>query len=250
MNMIKQIKTTSIMALATLGFSSSMAQAQSRVLIETNMGDIYLKLYDTQAPITVQNFLGYVERGDYDNTIFHRAVNNFILQTGGFEVLPGNGILLESSLVNPVTTQAPIQNEPGISNVRGTIAMAKLGGDPNSATSQWFVNFGDNSANLDSQNGGFTVFGEVEDMTIVDQILGNRISNSSAVHGALGELPIVDADHADSSDPQNPSEVEVQDLVRISSASLISNSAPSVPEPSSSVLVLAGAGICVLRRKR
>lgn len=125
--------------------------------------------------------------------------------------------------------------------------------NPNSATSQWFVNFGDNSANsanLDSQNGGFTVFGEVEDMTIVDQILGNRISNSSAVHGALGELPIVDADHADSSDPQNPSEVEVQDLVRISSASLISNSAPSVPEPSSSVLVLAGAGICVLRKKR
>ena len=126
-------------------------------------------------PLTVANFLGYVDRGDYTNTIIHRSArtltnNPFVVQGGGFRVptvasnLPGG--------VPPTITAGPaVANEPGNTNVRGTIAMAK-GGDPNSATNQWFFNLGDNSANLDAQNGGFTTFGRVlgGGMTAVDSM--------------------------------------------------------------------------------
>ena len=107
------------------------------------------------APATVKNFLNYVEDEDYNETIIHRSVADFIVQGGGFAVEDSQVIELpvDESVVNEFSSER--------SNLEGTIAMAKLGGDPNSATNQWFFNLGDNSANLDAQNGGFTVFGQV-----------------------------------------------------------------------------------------
>lgn len=148
--------------------------AQTKVVVETNLGGIPITLYDEQAPLTVANFLGYVNRGDYNDVIFHRLVDGFVLQTGGFR----ETLVTQESLVEPIKTQFPIDNESWVSNTRGTIAMAKLSGDPDSATSQWFVNLADNSANLDTQNGGFTVFGEVTDFTTVDLISSQPVVNA------------------------------------------------------------------------
>ncbi|MFT7653709.1 MAG: cyclophilin family peptidyl-prolyl cis-trans isomerase, partial [Candidatus Azotimanducaceae bacterium] len=116
-------------------------------------------------------------------TFIHRSDPGFILQTGGFTFSDGQ--------LFDVPTDPPIQNEYDLSNIRGTLAMAKLGGDPNSATSQWFINLGDNSENLDNQNGGFTVFARVlgEGMVVADAISNVPIWDAG---GALTELPLLD----------------------------------------------------------
>ena len=137
------------------------------VVLHTNQGDIGIDLFAAETPITVDNFLNYVNDGDYDNVFFHRSVPGFIIQTGGFSTTQA---LFEGSVPSSIATDPPILNEPGISNIRATVAMAKLAEDPNSATSQFFVNLADNSSNLDNQNGGFTVFGNVADMTVPDAI--------------------------------------------------------------------------------
>ncbi len=141
------------------------AQAGTIVRISTTIGDFSIELLDDIAPITVQNFLNYVNRNDYNGTYIHRAVDNFVVQGGGYRFQ-----LFEGPI--DVPSDPPIVNEFNVSNTRGTVAMAKLDGDPNSATNQWFVNTVDNSASLDTNNGGFTVFGTVlgEGMTIVDAI--------------------------------------------------------------------------------
>ncbi len=142
---------------------------------------------DEGAPNTVQNFQNYVDRQDYDNSIIHRSVPNFVVQGGGFTV--------ENAQVDVIPTDPPIDNEfsPERSNLRGTIATAKLGGDPDSATSQWFFNLADNSQILDTQNGGFTVFGAVlgdADLAVIDAIASLPIQNFSGANPAFGELPI------------------------------------------------------------
>ena len=129
-------------------------------------GNIDLALTDQQTPQTVANFLAYIGTGSYSNNIIHRTLPGFIIQGGGF-FFPTN-----SSTLSAVGTMPPVPNEPVFSNTPGTIAMAKLGGDPNSATSQWFINVANNSANLDNQNGGFTVFGIT---------LGNGLAVAQAV---------------------------------------------------------------------
>ena len=138
------------------------------VRMQTSLGDIDIELFDTAAPQTVNNFLHYVASGAYRNTFIHRSVPGFIVQGGGFSW---------NSTTNQyggVAQNPPVANEfsASRSNVRGTIAMAKLGSDPNSATSQWFFNLSNNAANLDAQNGGFTVFGKVigNGMQVVDAI--------------------------------------------------------------------------------
>lgn len=132
------------------------------VQFQSVLGDIFVELFESQTPITTANFLRYADNNLYDNTVIHRSIAGFVVQGGGFE-FPG---------LEAINTFNPIQNEPGISNTRGTIAMAKLGGDPNSATSQWFFNLADNSGNLNNQNGGFTVFGRVlgDGMSVADAI--------------------------------------------------------------------------------
>jgi cyclophilin family peptidyl-prolyl cis-trans isomerase len=139
----------------------------------TVYGEIDVELYDTQKPGTVRNFKRLVESGAYENTFFHRLP----LTSGGAPIVAqGGGFFVTNAgdtnyfgppwaLLGLVPNFGNISNEfsigPRISNTNGTIAMAKLGGNPDSATSQWFFNMADNSANFDNQNGGFTVFGHV-----------------------------------------------------------------------------------------
>ena len=124
-----------------------------------------IALFSNRTPVTRQNFLSYVNAGRYTNSVIHRSVPGFVIQGGGYTF---NG-----NFVN-VPTDAPIVNEFGVSNTLGTISMAKVGGNPNSATSQWFVSLGANSANLDAQNGGFTVFGRITKSTLGNaQTFGN-----------------------------------------------------------------------------
>ena len=138
--------------------------------------DINVLLFDQNgdgAPITVNNFINYVDDGDYVNSIIHRLVSNFVIQGGGFVVDDFNNF--NNINITTVPTDPPIVNEFSRqrSNIRGTIAMAKQGGNPDSATSQWFFNLANNSANLNSQNGGFTVFGKVlsaNDLNAIDNI--------------------------------------------------------------------------------
>jgi len=131
---------------------------------------VYVELFDQAGdnrlrttPATVTNFLSYVDAGSYQNTFIHRSVPGFVVQGGGFTVTNGQpGIVIgDVTQRNPVVNEPKPANTSAANNVRGTIAMAKLGSDPNSATNQWFFNLSDNSANLDAQNGGFTVFGRV-----------------------------------------------------------------------------------------
>ncbi|PCI79942.1 MAG: hypothetical protein COB20_03875 [SAR86 cluster bacterium] len=155
-------------------------QAGTIVRISTGIGDYSIELLDDSAPGTVQNFLNYVNRNDYNGTYIHRAVDNFVVQGGGYRFR-----LFEGPI--DVPSDPPIQNEFGASNTRGTVAMAKIDGDPDSATNQWFINVADNSATLDTSNGGFTVFGVVlgDGMVTVDEIdalpfvsLGAKASNA------------------------------------------------------------------------
>jgi cyclophilin family peptidyl-prolyl cis-trans isomerase len=134
-------------------------------VIETVVGKIGVELLANDAPRTVANFLNYATAGRYRNTMIHRSVANFVIQGGGYTA---------TVPIVHIPTFAAVQNEFKVPNTRGTLAMAKVGGDPNSATSEWFVNLGDNRANLDNQNGGFTVFARVigSGMTIVDSIAG------------------------------------------------------------------------------
>lgn len=140
------------------------------VQVKTNVGDFEINLYDQSTPVTVQNFLTYVNSGKYNGTVIHRSVPGFVVQGGGF--------VFEQQLpLKAVATNAAIVNEPKWSNVRATIAMAKLEKNINSATNQWFINLVDNSAGLpmlDTQNGGFTVFGQInaQGMEIIDSIAG------------------------------------------------------------------------------
>jgi cyclophilin family peptidyl-prolyl cis-trans isomerase len=134
------------------------------VVMETSMGTIKIELFEDKAPITVKNFLSYVDDKHYDGLIFHRVISNFMIQGGGME--PG---------MKEKKTKEPIKNEAGnqLSNVRGTIAMARTG-DPDSATSQFFINVKDNKM-LDRVNTpdkvGYCVFGRVIDgMDVVDKI--------------------------------------------------------------------------------
>jgi cyclophilin family peptidyl-prolyl cis-trans isomerase len=137
----------------------------SAARFSTSSGIVDIILYPLATPATVANFLSYVNNQSYDNTFFHRSVADatgslYIVQGGGYQYVPANGF-------TRVTKAAAVQNEPGISNVKGTVAMAKVGGNPNSATSEFFVNLNDlNKSNLDAQNEGFTVFGRVSSPTL------------------------------------------------------------------------------------
>lgn len=157
--------------------------AQNYVCFYTNLNDICLRLLPQEAPGTVENFLTYVESGAYNGTLIHRSMENFIIQGGGYYRNP---------LGEAVPKNAPIPNEFGVSNTRGTVAMAKVEEVPDSATSQWFINLADNAANLDNQNGGFTVFAEVvRGMDVVDAIAGLPRYNLTSYHPVFSTIPAI-----------------------------------------------------------
>jgi alpha-tubulin suppressor-like RCC1 family protein/cyclophilin family peptidyl-prolyl cis-trans isomerase len=152
---------------------------------------IDLALHDAEAPLTVANFVAYVNAGRYAANFFHRSVPGFIIQNGGY-------YFLNDTTFDQVPTYAAVKNEPGRSNLRGTVAMAKLGGDPDSATSQWFINLADNSANLDAQNGGFTVFAHVlgDGMTVAGGIAATPRYDATGFDSAWTDLPLTTGDLA------------------------------------------------------
>ena len=155
------------------------------VKLTTNHGDIVIELDAEKAPETVKNFLAYVEAGHYDNTIFHRVINGFMIQGGGFE--PG---------MKQKDTQAPVKNEAnnGLKNEAGTIAMARTQ-DPHSATAQFFINVADNDfLNFKAENiqgWGYCVFGRVtEGMDVVNAIKGVK-TGSSGFHQDVPKEDVV-----------------------------------------------------------
>jgi cyclophilin family peptidyl-prolyl cis-trans isomerase len=151
------------------------------VVMKTSMGDIKIELYPDKAPISVQNFLQYVKSGHYDHTIFHRVIDNFMIQGGGF-----------TANLSQKNTLAPIKNEAanGLKNTRGTLAMARTQ-EVNSATAQFFINVSDNTfLNYKSENPqeyGYCVFGKViEGMDVVDKIK----SVDTTSQGPYRDIPV------------------------------------------------------------
>ena len=145
--------------------TTKQENATPKVKLETSMGNIVIELDEKAAPVTVKNFLGYVQKGFYNGTIFHRVIPNFMIQGGGF-----------TSDMQQKQGRQPIINEAknGLKNDRGTIAMARTN-NPNSATCQFFINHKNNdSLNYSgADNPGYTVFGRVaEGMEVVDKIAG------------------------------------------------------------------------------
>ena len=224
--MLRHSYTSAVLLIATLCLTSdTLAQT---VTFDTNFGDIVIELFAEEAPISVENFLGYVTRGDYDDTIFHRSVTDSVVQGGGFQ-----------SDTSPIAVQPTIENEFGRSNLRGTIAFARVGGQVDSATSQFFFNLSDNSG-LDAVDEGFTVFSEVvQGLDVVDAINDLQIVNASlAINGAFGELPVRDT--------FSDNILDAEDFVILNTATVTTT---AVPEPSTLAL-LSGCSIIALTRRR
>jgi len=172
---------------AILSVSMSVAQAQSddsaenpRVLMKTTDGDITIELFADKSPITVENFLRYVDDGHYDGTVFHRVISNFMIQGGGFDA-----DLKEKETRDPIVNES--KNK--LHNTRGTLAMARTS-DPNSATAQFFINQRSN-LRLDWSGGkdGYTVFGEVIDGMQVVDIISLADTGSAQAQTPRGPAP-------------------------------------------------------------
>ena len=170
---------TLLLVAVLASFQPLLAQAGTRAIMTTSKGVIELELFDEQAPISVENFVSYANSGFYDGTIFHRVIGSFMIQGGGF-----------TPDLQKKPTREPIKNEAnnGLSNKRGTIAMARLP-QPDTATSQFFINV-QNNMNLDYQgenNFGYAVFGKVtKGMSVVDDIRFVRTGNQ----GPMGDVPV------------------------------------------------------------
>lgn len=185
----------------------SFSDVITKIEFQQNLviSDIYIRLFEDIAPLTVTNFRSYSNNttqngGNYNHSFIHRSVPGFVIQGGGFLFDPVNGAFINDPLVNDfsgglhdISADAQIQNEFSLSNLEGTISMAKISGNPDSASSQWFINLVDNSTILDQENGGYTVFGKVigNGMTVVNDIASKTIFSLTNIHAAFGELPLL-----------------------------------------------------------
>jgi len=178
---------TLLCALFILPFTQINADEQHpRVRITTNLGDIVLELNREKAPKSVENFLGYVQEGFYNGTVFHRVIAGFMIQGGGF-----------TQDLQKKPTRAPIENEAnnGLKNVNGTIAMARTN-DPHSATAQFFINVTDNAflnhTSPSSRGWGYAVFGKViEGMDVVDKIRKTPTGSGGQFRSDVPRTPVV-----------------------------------------------------------
>ncbi|MFN9624419.1 MAG: peptidylprolyl isomerase [Cyanobacteriota bacterium] len=211
--------------------NNALGSGQIRVLLYNQSGQ--------GAPLTTKNLQDYISASRYTNTFLHRSVPGFVLQGGGFNLLQS----ATGSQIVDVSTFPAVPNEfsPTRANLRGTIAMAKLGSDPNSATSQWFWSLADNRSILDPQNGGFTVFGRVlggGDLATLDALAAVPVFNAG---GVFAELPL--GNGASVVDRLlRFSAITIQQQAELSYA-LISNSAPDLLEAS-----LVGSRLTLLPR--
>jgi cyclophilin family peptidyl-prolyl cis-trans isomerase len=155
-----------------------------RLQMTTSMGDITIELDAEHAPISTENFLAYADAGEYDGTIFHRVIDGFMIQGGAFT----------PDMDQRKGSRGGIKNEweNGLSNKRGTLAMARLGNQPDSATNQFFINVADNDFLDQPRDGaGYAVFGKVvEGMEVIDAIKGVDTTNKAG-HGDVPAETIV-----------------------------------------------------------
>lgn len=157
-----------------------------KVQLTTSMGVMVVELDPVKAPVSVENFLGYVRAGSYDGTIFHRVISNFMIQGGGF-----------TADMKKKPTNKPIVNEweNGLKNVRGALAMARLGGDPDSATNQFFINVVDNPFLDKPQPDGaaYAVFGKiVQGLEVADKIRVVRTGTKSGHQDVPMEAVVIE----------------------------------------------------------
>lgn len=170
------------------------------IVLKTNYGDISIELDFDKAPASANNFMAYVKKGSYDNTIFHRVIDNFMIQGGGFD----------SDMVQR-PTEAPIQNEAdnGLKNEIGTVAMARTS-DPHSATCQFFINVSNNTfldhKDKTSQGWGYAVFGKVsEGMDIINKIKQCKTTSKGGHQDVpVDEIVIISATIKPDSDTAKP----------------------------------------------
>jgi cyclophilin family peptidyl-prolyl cis-trans isomerase len=187
-----------LFALLAFGFAFApvVRAANPVVIMKTSEGTIKIELFEDKAPGTVKNFLKYVEKGHYDNTIFHRVISNFMIQGGGFTKDLNKATSGEDIKRAEKKTDAPIKNESDnkVSNEKYTIAMARTA-KPDSASAQFFINVKDNSF-LDKANArdgvGYCVFGKVIDgKDIVDKIKGVKTTTVAGMFEDVPEKPVI-----------------------------------------------------------
>ena len=156
------------------------------VRLQTSLGAVTIELLPEQAPRSVQNFLGYVEQGFYEGLVFHRVIEDFMIQTGGFDA--------ELTYRDPTLGRVRNESVGGPLNLRGTVAMARQR-NPDSADSQFFINVGDNPhLNADGQRPGYTVFGRVvEGMDVVDRISFVRTGRREGMYDVPLESVVIEA---------------------------------------------------------
>jgi peptidyl-prolyl cis-trans isomerase A (cyclophilin A) len=176
-------RLAAIAAASALLLGASVAAHAQKVKLATSAGDIVIELDKAKAPKTVDNFVQYVKDGHYNGTVFHRVIPSFMIQGGGM-----TADMVEKKTRAPI----PLESKNGLSNLRGSIAMARTG-DPNSATSQFFINVQDNPR-LDAANArdgnGYAVFGKViSGMEVVDKI---RVvpTSSKGMHDDVPMMPV------------------------------------------------------------
>lgn len=173
---MKRLFVTALLAMCAV--SSAIAQTSPKVQFATSAGPFTVELYPDKAPRTVANFLEYVKSGHYNGTLFHRVIDGFMIQGGGFD---------KALRQKPTRAPIPLESRNGLKNTTGTLAMARTG-DPDSATSQFFINVANNSG-LDyprPDGHGYAVFGKVVDgMATVNKIRSVRTTDTP-----MGDMPV------------------------------------------------------------
>jgi len=159
-----------------------------RVVLSTDAGNVVIELYDDKAPLTVRNFMSYVEAGHYDNTVFHRVIGNLLVQGGAYtadyRLKPDRGFIRSES-------------NNGLRNLRGTVTAARRANEPDSAGSQFFINVVDNPqfdfvSATDARSRGYTVFGRVvEGMDVIDGLRGVKVGPRAGIGDATPVKPII-----------------------------------------------------------